>query len=106
VVEYRPKNAQITCLRLGLAAASPPPLSGESDYRVETLNGTVLAATQVLASDECQVGSAKFQRFYALFFLERPVSEPVRIIQRTFQKNAMYGLGKESGREWLRSYNP
>jgi len=106
IVEYRPKNADMTCLRLGLSAASPPPLSGESDYRVETMDGKPLGATQVLASDEYRSGNASFPRFYALFFLQQPVSEPVRIIQRTRQKNAMGCLVEESGRDWLRSHNP
>lgn len=106
IVDYRPKNAEMTCLRVGLARASPPPLSGESDYQVETKDGKLIPAIQVLASDEYKVGRDKLQSFYALFFLEQPVSTTVRITLRTTQKNAMSNLGEKSGMDWLRSHNP
>ena len=103
VVEYSPKQQQISALRVGLSTAVAPPRSGESDYRVETMSAKPLSAIQVLASDD--VGAGGLRRFYSLFFLDEPASEAVRIRRRFQQKNAMSGLGRPGGREWLRTYN-
>jgi predicted acylesterase/phospholipase RssA len=102
IVEYRPRDGEIACLKVGLVSGAAPPTSGESDYRVETMDGNVLPAVQVVTSEQRN----GVQQFYALFFLNRPVSHPVRVIQRMRQRGAMRLLGSEGGREWLRFHNP
>lgn len=100
-VEMKPAQQSITCFKLGLTTDAPCPDSSDQDFRVETLQHTKLPAARFLVIEPFEGTRA----VYALFFLETPVSEPVRVIQRTRQKRPMPLFAAGGNVDFLESYN-
>ena len=102
-MEMKPAQQSISCFKLGMGLTTEITYSdsGDQDFRIETLNHTRLSAARFLVNESFEGKVA----VYALFFLETPVSEPVRIIQRTRQIETMPLFARGANVDFLESFN-
>jgi hypothetical protein len=100
-VEMRPATETISCFKIGLTTNESYLDSSDQDFRVETLDHKKVAAARFLVTEPFDTERAVF----ALFFLESPTSEPVRVVQRTRQKQTLPLFANGGNVDFLPSHN-